>query len=168
MKHARRSEAFGPENRAKMPLCRGRRPHLRDYDVEACSLRMRTLLLGASNTWFPVVYSTVAIPVESGRLAQLVDENWARLQNVTDQLILAYLRPSGELGELGQYSDQQIWEAIKKRHERNASEAAPPGERPDLKTPEWQVLIHFSPHLNGPDFRLPVARPLVFAIPSNR
>lgn len=80
----RMAEAFGNKNREQMPLCRGRRPHLRDYDPEPCTHKMRTLTLGASNTWFPVVYSTVAIPADSGRLPQLVDEHWAILQNVQD------------------------------------------------------------------------------------
>ena len=80
----RLAEAFGEENRSSMPPCRGRRPHLRDYERDACNCQTRTIILGASNTWFPVVLSTIAIPTKSKRLAQLVDEKWAAtFKNVT-------------------------------------------------------------------------------------
>jgi hypothetical protein len=160
----RLSEAFGRENREKMPLCRGRRPHLRDFDPGGCEHSMRAIVLGASNTWFPVVYSTVAIPVESGRLAQLVDENWARLQNVTDPVIVGFLRSSGQLGELSSFGDDEIWEAIQTRRRQDAGEVPPPGERPDLKEPEWRVFTRFDPRLDSEDFRLrPVDPPPQYA-----
>ena len=180
----RLSDAFGRENRDKLPMCRGRRPHLRDYDLETCGHHMRPIVLGASNTWFPVVYSTVAIPVKSGRLAQLVGENWADLQNVTTPVIIAYKRSSGQLGELSEHSDDEIWQAIETRRKQDAGEIPPPGEQPDLKEPEWQVFTHsassgqahsasspprvlavtgqaqFDPNLNTDDFQLrPVAVP---------
>lgn len=160
----RLSEAFGRENRGKLPICRGRRPHLRDYDPEGCEHHMRPIVLGASNTWFPVVYSTVAIPVESGKLAQLVDENWADLQNVTAPVIIEYKRSTGQLGELSEYSDEEIWQAIETRRKQDAGEIPPPSEQPDLKEPEWQVLTQFDPNLNTDDFQLrPVAVPAKYA-----
>jgi len=156
----RLSEAFGRENREKMPMCRGRRPHLRDFDPDGCEHRMRPLVLGASNTWFPVVYSTVAIPVESGKLAQLVSDHWAPLQNVTEPVIIDFLRNSGQLGELSEYGDDDIWQAIQIRRQQDAGEIPPPSEQPDLKAPEWQVFTHYNPQLNSDDFRLrPVDRP---------
>ena len=160
----RLSEAFGRENRPKMPRCRGRRPQLRGYDPDGCDLHMRTIILGASNTWFPVLYSTVAIPVESGRLAQLVDEKWADLQSVTDPVIIGYLRNRGELGELSDYDDEEIWQAIKTRRQQDAGEIPPPSEEPDLKEPEWRVFTQYDAQLNGEDFRLrPLAPPSRYA-----
>lgn len=154
------AEAFGKQNREKMPLCRGRRPHLRDYDPKPCERKMRTLTLGASNTWFPVVYSTVAIPVESGKLPQLVDDNWATLKDATALVIVGFLRSQGKLGELAEYSDDEIWEAIENRRKVDAGEMAAPDERPDLKLPEWQIFTHYDPQLNSDDFRLrPVGPP---------
>ena len=156
----RLSEAFGRENRKKMPQCRGRRPHLRDFDPEGCQNQMRTLILGASNTWFPVVYSTVAIPSETGRLPQLIDEKWAVLQNVAEFSGVQLLRSIGQLGELNSYGNQEIWQAIEKRRRQDAGEIPPPSDRPDLKEPEWRVFTQFNPRLNGEEFRLqPVAPP---------
>ncbi|MBN1219627.1 MAG: DUF1998 domain-containing protein [Anaerolineae bacterium] len=164
--HTRRrlSEAFGEENREKLPLCSGRRPHLRDYDPDGCEHRVRPLILGASNTWFPVVQSTIAIPIESGRLAQLVNENWAHLQAVDAPNILQYMRSIGQLGELSEYHDDEIWTAIEERRAQDAGEAAAPSEAPDLKVPEWQVFTQHNPQLNGDDFRLiPVTVPAKFS-----
>lgn len=160
----RLSQAFGQTNREKMPMCRGRRPHLRDYDPNGCEHRMRAIVLGASNTWFPVVYSTVAIPVESGKLAQLVDENWVVLQNVTDPVVVGFMRSSGQLGGLADYGDDEIWEAIQTRRQRDAGQIPPPAEEPDLKEPEWRVFTQFNPDLNSEDFRLrPVDPPARYA-----
>jgi hypothetical protein len=163
-KRRRLSEAFGYENREKMPMCRSRRPHLRDYEPGECEHHMRAIVLGASNTWFPVVYSTVAIPVEGGRLAQLVDESWAVLQNVTDPVIVGFMRGSGQLGELASYGDDEIWEAIETRRKQDAGQIPPPSEQPDLKEPEWRVFTQFDPRLNSEDFRLrPVDPPPKYA-----
>lgn len=160
----RLAEAFGPENREKLPMCRGRRPHLRDYEANGCDRRMRPIILGASNTWFPVVYSAVAIPVESGRLRQLVDENWAVLQKVTDPVIIGFMRGSGQLGALSDYGDDEIWEAIETRRKQDAGELPPPGDQPDLKEPEWRVFTQYNPQLNSSDFRLrPVEPPEQYA-----
>lgn len=158
-KRRRMAEAFGDKNQENLPPCRGRRPHLRDYDAE-CGRKMRTLTLGASNTWFPVVYSSVAIPVDSGKLPKLVDENWAAFKDVTAFVIVSYLRSQGKLGEAAEYSDEEIWEAIETRRRQDAGEIPPPSEQPDLKAPEWQVFTQFNPQLNGEDFRLrPVSPP---------
>lgn len=158
------AQAFGRENADKLPRCRGRRPHLRDFDPNGCDLGTRTLILGASNTWFPVVYSTIAIPVATDRLPRLVAENWANLSTVTAENIIAYLRSQGQLGELAQYSDAEIWAAIQVKRQQDTGEIPTPSEEPDLKVPEWDVFTQYNPALNGEDFRLrPVTPPARYA-----
>lgn len=161
----RLSEAFGIENRKNMPACKGYHPHLRQTDLAGCSQgSMRTIVLGASNTWFPVVLSALAIPVEGGKLAQLIDEKWSSLQAVTAPVILDFLRSTGQLGELAQYSNDAIWQAIDTRRQQDAGQLPLPSDQPDLKTPEWDVLTQFDPQRNGSDFRLvPVPPPPVYA-----
>ena len=155
----RLSDAFGKDKQKNMPLCRGRRPHLRDYDTEECEHHMRTLVLGASNTWFPMVFSAVSIPVESGKLGKSVDENWATLQNVTAPVIIGFMRSSGQLGELSSYDDESIWQAIEDRRARDAGEAPPPSERVDLREPEWRVFSQCDTQLKSKDFRLRAVEP---------
>ncbi len=148
------AQAFGRENADKLPRCRGRRPHLRDFDPNGCDLPTRTLILGASNTWFAVVYSTIAIPVATDRLPRLVAENWAILGAVTAENILGFMRTLGQLGELTQFSDAAIWSAIAAKRQQDAGEIPAPSAEPDLKAPEWAVFTRYNPALNGEDFRL--------------
>ena len=164
-KQRRMAEAFGQANRENMPLCRGRRPHLRDFEADPCEYKMRTIILGASNLWFPTLQRTLAIPVESGKLAQLVAEEWARLQAATSVEVLAAFRAIGQLGgELNSYADVEIWKAIDTKRKQETGELPADPEPPDLKTPEWEVLTNYNPALNGQDFRLrPVAPPPRFA-----
>ena len=54
------SHAFGERAEQTMPRCRGRDPHLRSRDT--CDEQVRAMLLGASNTWFPVTRSALTIP----------------------------------------------------------------------------------------------------------
>ncbi len=156
----RLAEAFGTSNREKMPDCRGRRPHLRDYDPDGCLLKMRPIILGASNSWFPVIESTIAIPIDTGRLSQLVIDHWAVLQAVTTIDVLRAFRAIGQLGgDLVGYSDEELFDAIRIKRQQDAGLVPPPDEQPDLKTPEWHVLSNPDPALNSRDFRLRVVPP---------
>jgi len=151
----RLAEAFGPSNREKMPNCRGRRPHLRDFDPEGCELKMRPIILGASNSWFPVIESSIAIPIDTGRLPQLVIDYWAILQAVTTIDVLRAFRAIGQLrGDLAGYSDEEIFDAIREKRLQGTGLVPSPDEQPDLKTPEWHILTNPDPALNSKDFRL--------------
>lgn len=145
------SLAFSEEGRSRMPLCRGRRPQLRDFEADGCDQQMKTMLLGASNSWFPVVPSALSIPVGEDRLSQLVNQQWGVLDRVTDTDRLRLLRDVGALRDFAAYSDDQLWEAIERR--RREGEGVPPGEG-DLKAPEWEVLSRPDPGRNSRDFQL--------------
>jgi hypothetical protein len=161
-KQRRLAEAFGRQNRARLPLCTARRPHLRDYDDDGCERHMRPIVLGASNVWFPVVYASIAIPSATAKIDQLVEEQWATLQNATSLEVVTAFKNAGMIGSLGKYPDQEIWAAVERKHEPQAEDDAP--DVTDLKAPEWDVLTHFNPGLNSNDFRLnPVSPPLSYA-----
>jgi len=154
----RLAEAFGQDGQKKLPKCRGRRPHLRDYDIETCTHRMRPITLGTSNTWFPVVLSTLAIPLQGNRLAQLIEDNWARVQVITSSEVLVAFRSIGQItGELATYSDEALLRAIQKRHDEDDDN--PSDEQPDLRAPEWEVLTRADPATNSADFRVRAVLP---------
>lgn len=158
----RLADAFGQRGRANMPRCRGRRPHLRDYDDEECEYTARTILLGASNLWFPDVLTAVAIPAESARLAQLIEEQWATFKHVTTREVLSFMRNSGQLTDFHGYPEDEIWQAIQHKREVEAAEdeSADPA---DLKGPEWEMLTHPDAAPSTEDFRLrEVAAPAGF------
>lgn len=159
-------EAFGEEHRENLPFCKGRRPHLRDYDPDECPHRMRTVILGASNAWFPVVLSTVSIPAKGDKLLKLVDENWSKLNAATSPEVVQAFRSIGQLaGELLNYPNEEIWKVVNERKQHESEDTTQPvNEVPDLKTPEWHVFTRFDPENNTRDFHLrPVVVPERFA-----
>jgi hypothetical protein len=145
------SAAFSEEGRDRMPLCRGRRPQLRDFEADGCDQQMKTMLLGASNSWFPVVPSALSIPVGEDRLSQLVNQHWGVLERVTNKDTLRLLRDAGGLRDFAAYTDDQLWEAIERRRQEGGE--GPP-RKGDLKAPEWEVLSRPDPGRNSRDFQL--------------
>lgn len=130
----RLSEAFGEKNRPNMPQCGGGHPHLRERSE--CQRRMRPMLLGASNSWFPVSRSALSLPREVGELAQLVEANWTVLENATGLEVLRAFRSIGQLDAFKGISDEELMAAIDARRSQTDDEEDPG----DLKLPEWQVL----------------------------
>lgn len=152
------AEAFGRENRKNMPICKGRRPHLHDYDPEGCDLHMRAILLGASNLWFSHVLSAIAIPATSDALDLLVLENWGNLEKVSGIEELATLEKFQLLNAFAAYSLEAIWAAIQRKH--NADQAAKEDEPPNLFLPEWTAFTNPAAQHQTKDFRLrPVSPP---------
>ena len=152
------SSAFGQEGREVLPACRARRPHLRDQEEEGCPEVLRAILLGASNSWFSLILSALAIPTASGALAQLVEAHWAILTKVTAPDILRAFREIGALPAFASSTtDTEIMAAIEARRQPVTGAGSAPN---NLKAPEWAVLSRPRPELNSDDFRLvPVAPP---------
>ena len=146
------AQAFGRENLAVMPACRGRRPHLRDVDPKGCDeANVSPILLGASNSWFPIIISVLSVPKGGDRLSQLVDDNWAVLGKATSPEVLTGFRAINRLPDLAEYTDRQVWAAV----ERKRSESEEQDDDPtDLKSPEWAVLSQPGSVQESRDFRL--------------
>ncbi|WP_242392207.1 DUF1998 domain-containing protein [Anaeromyxobacter oryzisoli] len=149
----RMADAFGTD--ADLPACRGRRPHLRDFDPEKCAAPLRTLLLGASNSWFGLTLSALAIPEAADPLDQLVEDAWGTLKDVDAVGVLGFLRRQGLLGDLARHGDAEIWAAIQRRRVGGPAQA----QGMDLKAPEWQVLSDPAHAPFGVDFRVRAVPP---------
>jgi hypothetical protein len=148
-------EAFAGDGPSNLPDCRGRRPHLRDYESEGCTESMTAILLGASNSWFPIVLSALSVPTVSGKLDQLVESHWATLEKATSKDILAAFRQIGQLVTFTKYTDDQLWAAIETRRHQQG-EVATEG---DLKLPEWELLSQSDPERNTHDFLVKAVPP---------
>ncbi|MBK8027669.1 MAG: hypothetical protein IPK19_41390 [Chloroflexi bacterium] len=149
----RLSEAFGKDNRNKLPMCTGRRPQLRDYDPTPCKEHARAIVLGATNLWFPINLAVLSIPTDTDRLAQLIESNWDRLQGTESVENIQFLRRRREIqGELAQFDDKQILTGILEFEQRQS--AVPKTPAPDIKLPEWEVFCKADPKLNTTDFRV--------------
>ncbi|MBE7512437.1 MAG: hypothetical protein HS103_06440 [Anaerolineales bacterium] len=144
------SDAFGKDNRERMPLCTGRRPHLRDYDPNGCQHHARPIVLGATNLWFPITLTVLSIPSDVDKLAQLVEQSWDVLYAVEAVGDITYLRRRQQIqGEIADYSDEQILAGIQ-AYQNRQSQSEP---APDIKLPEWEVFCKADPALNSYDFR---------------
>src|SRR5271157_3476273 len=81
-----------------LPACRARRPHLRDFEDGGCKdelnqpIRVRALLQGASNAWFPVMLSALSVPQSSNLLKQLVTDHWSDLYDLEGETDIAKMR----------------------------------------------------------------------------
>ena len=154
------ANAFGRDGRHNMPGCRGRRPHLRDVDATGCQEPLRAILLGASNTWFPVTLSALAIPTATGKLQQLVEGAWTVLEKATSLDVLRAFRLINQLPSVAAYSDEELWAATE-MHRLGHDQAGP--DTVSLRAPEWAVLSQPDPGRNAADFRLvPVEPPRGF------
>lgn len=148
----RMSAAFGVQGRREMPTCTARLPHLRIYEEDPCEAEARPILLGASNLWFPVALSTLAVPTRSDPLEQLVEDNWTKAKEVTSLEVLKAFKAIGQLGAFAGYDDAKVWAAIQAR--REGSSQLSDGEALDLKGPEWEVYSRPESAELTEDFRL--------------
>ena len=161
----RLADAFGQRGEYSLPPCRGRWPHLRRVAPGGCEEQRpsKAILLGASNLWFPVTISTVAIPASSDRLDQLVESNWNILMNANTVEVLQAFWNAQVLTDFIGFTIDQVWGAVERKRERDETGESLGGAM-DLKTPEWEMLTHPTEAPQTDDFQLrPVASPPLVA-----
>jgi len=156
------SDAFKMDLKA-LPVCKARRPHLRDHDECGCKtplgldMRMEPMLQGASNSWFGITLTALAIPQASGKLKQLVDEHWVNLHDVESEREIEKLLPKvHSMRDLYDYTPAEIWQAVQAKKTAVPEEGGDPS---DLKTPEWEVFTDPDSTEKGRDFQLRVVSP---------
>jgi hypothetical protein len=144
------ADAFGEGAERSLPRCRGRHPHLRIF--KACGLPTRTIVLGASNSWFPVIVSVLSVPFSREPVEQKVGECWRLLRDVTSPGVFHYARVTHpELVVFAKVSDQELWDAIqhhKKTLEHDTHDV------PDILGPEWMMFANPADAPTSDDFRL--------------
>lgn len=133
------SDAFSSEEeKVYQPVCSRRRPHLRDVEKNCPFPHARTMLLAASNTWFPLVFSTLSLPNALDDLDQLIESHWSKLSAVQGKEELPILRRVFFEDQFDAYSDDEIWSKIELK--KNAGATSATARPSDLKIPEWHVL----------------------------
>ena len=144
--------AFGREAKDNLPACRGRHPHLNQF--EECHENPRTILLGATNGWFPITLSVLAIPLEKDQLGQLILDGWEYFSEAESadeiKVIVKTLAKSGSLPGIDKWDHRDIWETVEDRRE-GRSDATVISEG-DIKDPEWDILISDDPPTDWPHF----------------
>ncbi|MDO4236733.1 DUF1998 domain-containing protein [Pseudomonas sp.] len=146
------AHAFGKAGKENLPSCRGRHPHL-DYFDDECDEDARAVLLGSTNSWFPITLSALAIPQTKDPLSQLVQDGWEFFEELASEaevsVTVKTLKKTGALPGVDKYPASDIWTAIEKH--RDGSEPEIVGEA-DIKEPEWAVLTAANPPSNYPHF----------------
>lgn len=146
------ANAFGKAGTENLPSCRGRHPHLDHFD-EQCDEEARAVLLGSTNSWFPITVSTLAIPQAKNPLGQLIQDGWDFFEDLDSEVAVAVtvkaLTKTGALPGIDKYSASIIWSAIEAH--RNGGEQKGVGEA-DIKGPEWEVLTAAEPPAEYPHF----------------
>lgn len=93
--------------------CSGERPWLHDHE-EGCNRKVRALLRGASNVYFPVTASAISIPPTSDRLRQLIADGADQIvMLVGSEPVATLVRQARNLvPELVDYNDEEIAPAL--------------------------------------------------------
>ena len=146
------AQAFGKAGKENLPSCRSRHPHLDLFDEE-CDEEARAVLLGSTNSWFPITLSALAIPQANEPLAQLVQDGWEFFDDLDSEVAVAVavktLKKAGALPGIDKYPASDIWAAIEAH--RNSGDQEMVGEA-DIKGPEWDVLTAANPPAAYPHF----------------
>lgn len=150
-KERRMAEAFDKDTGGTFK-CPAHHPHLRKIEQEECKEQAKAILLGASNSWFPLVMSALSIPRATDRLARIIEERWAELRDIDSLDVARYATKPSRMPFLADFTAEQIWAGIKAKQERDKQPSG--AETEDLKTPEWEVLSAADPSNQTSDFKL--------------
>ncbi|MDD1786449.1 DUF1998 domain-containing protein [Burkholderia gladioli] len=146
------AQAFGKAGKENLPSCRGRHPHLDHFD-EKCDEEARAVLLGSTNSWFPITLSALAIPQAKDPLGQLIQDGWEFFDDLDSEAAVAVtvkaLKKTGALPGIDKYPAPDIWAAIETHRNGGGQEVV--GEA-DIKGPEWEVLTAANPPADYPHF----------------
>lgn len=158
------SDAFR-NKMSELPPCRGRRPHLRDFEENGCTdeqgkpVPVRAMLQGASNSWFPLIMSVLSVPQSNDLMKQLVVDHWSDLYDIESEGEIAKLRRRNLLREFLNYTDAELWAAIQNKKDDAGVPKEAQDDVKDLKTPEWNVFSDPSNAQRTDDFRLRQVKP---------
>ena len=146
------AQAFGKAGKESLPACRGRHPHLDKYDTN-CDEEPRGVLLGATNSWFPITLSALAIPLTKDPIVQLVQDGWDNFVDVESaadvKAIQKILVKNAILPGIDQYSAEEIWEVVEGISDGKIEYTV---TQEDIKTPEWEVFTKPNPPTDWPHF----------------
>jgi hypothetical protein len=121
---------------------------------EDCDEEPRTILLGATNGWFPVTLSVLSIPIEKDRLGQYISDGWDYFMEAESadsvKWIVKTLVKEGKLPGIDKWDHRDIWKGIEDR--LTGKEQATTIPEGDIKEPEWDVLTSDAPPTEWPHF----------------
>jgi hypothetical protein len=154
-KPRRMGDAFDRDRWA--PKCTGHHPHLRQFEKTQCEEDAKTILLGASNSWFPVIMSAMSIPRLTDKLGRLIDEYWEDLKDMPSLEVVAFNTAPSRMPAFSGFDAEAIWDAIQSKKAGGDDDSTTPIE--DLKIAEWEVFTEADPANETSDFKLKEVAP---------
>ncbi|WP_326753645.1 DUF1998 domain-containing protein [Streptomyces hirsutus] len=148
------ADALGQAGERNLPACRGHHPHLGTFTPGGCPEQARTMVLGATNSWFASQLRVFSIPRAEEPLTQAVREHWSLLSPlaaVPADAAKMLLPTQACWPELEQYGADAVWAAVTREAQEAAGEQGDEEEEFDLITPEWRAFTHPRDH-SLPDF----------------
>jgi hypothetical protein len=141
------SDAFGENRAAVLGPCSRRRPWLgTDADTASCphSGDVRAMQRGATNAWFPIVRSALAIKEAATPLGQALNScNPNQIAKIDSLDKLRTLIDMGMFPSLDAFPPDEIWSLIRKQRGEVETEEI------DLRWPEW--IAFRDSHANASD-----------------
>ncbi|MDH6228178.1 DUF1998 domain-containing protein [Streptomyces sp. MJP52] len=134
-------EAMGERGRRHLPACRGRHPHLGTFE-SGCEKEAVLMVAGASNQWFPLTLSALALPKgQGGDIEKILDDHWPELQGVVSRQFFDLVASMPQFGFLKEFDPDTVVSAILARKEGvEGSAPSAPDVQSDLFGPEWDAL----------------------------
>jgi len=143
-------EAF-TEPHEVLGKCNGHHPHLNIQ--EECDELLYCLVLGASNSWFPLLLSVLSVPVLKNELMDLVDKYWhSHFYDVETPKDIKHILKDNSLRDLLKYTVDEIWDVIQKRGENSQEKSEE--DFSDIKGPEWYFLTNPSSLTSNKELQL--------------
>ncbi|MEU2659669.1 DUF1998 domain-containing protein [Streptomyces sp. NPDC007325] len=134
-------DAMGERGARELPRCRGRHPHLASFDPDGCDEDPVLMVAGASNQWFPLTMSTLALPPAPGTgLDKVLDARWADVQQITTPELFDAFSQAPMYSFLKEYDRGAFVAAVQARISGVDEEDSAKSGVPDLLGPEWEVL----------------------------
>lgn len=125
--------------------CSGNRPWLGDAP-ESCSETPRALQRGASNVWFPNVYSSISIPPWSEGAFKILNRYWSALQYAPDDALAQILSGMG----ISRGTPYTVDDLVLAVQQRRTGEGGGGSEPDALRWQEYEALIRGKAE-SGPD-----------------
>ena len=146
------AQAFGRVGQENLPGCRGRHPHTDTFGGK-CAEEPKAVLLGATNSWFPISLSALAIPISKDPIVQLVHDGWEYFEDLESpvevKITIKALKKTGALSGIEKHSPDVVWAAIELIRDGESEGAV---TEADIKDPEWEVLTDPNPPMDWPHF----------------
>ena len=142
-------EAAGSGGGEKLPLCRGRHPHLQRF--EGCGKRLKLIVLGASNLWFAVSASALHLP-HGQTVEDLVAAHWDVLGQLPTAVVAqTIIEGMDALRGLRRYPIDEVWGCVEKVRGMGGPRSLEPSD--NLRDAEWQLLSRPTTERQDADFR---------------